>query len=466
MKKKLLPLISLLLIFVILFSACNGTQNDTGTDTATESEVMTEASSDNASDTETETESDTDTETEAPTAEINFDKQDSIRGRVSFELAINGLEGEVSLLLADENQSELPYYTSICEASVQNGDIIKIEDLVIPKSCKYIKISAGETIHFFEIPIQYRIVSAQEYRFGALSDVHYNRGDYFNYALDFLDGQSIDFVGVAGDLTNNGELEYLQKFNDAIKEREYKVYTTSGNHDTPAVLDGSWLENMNTGITTDDEVVNIAPNGLDFVYKPDKMCGDVFVFLCQIRWSYPDVVDNTEYTILDKSQLEWLEGVLEENKENTVFLFFHTFLSDPNGEEKSAVGNLQTSAGYEYPLPFSYGAADEAEFRLLLKEYKNVVFFSGHSHWMFELESLNENLNISDFDGEYCYMVHVSSVAEPRYIEDDDEERTSMTGEASEGWIVEVYDKAIMLIPVDFIKEIFYTEYMKIIPLV
>ena len=453
------------MFFIFTFSACSGVKNDT--DTNTDSETATETSSDISTGTETDTKTKTDKEAgvPTPTVEIAFDGQGSARGRVTFELNINDLEGDVSLSFAGKNESSLPYYSNICEANVKKGDILKIESLVVPKACEYIKLTAGETVHFFEIPIQYRIISTKEYRFGALSDVHYNRGDYFDYALDFLDNQGVDFVGVAGDLTNNGELEYLQKFNNAIKDREYKVYTTSGNHDTPAVLDGSWLENVNTDILTDNEVINIAPNGLDFVYKPDKIGGDVFVFLCQMRWSYPKEIDNTEYTILDKSQLDWLEGVLEENKDSTVFLFFHTFLSDTDGTQKNAVGNLQNSVGYEYPMPFSYGTADEGEFRLLLKEYKNVVFFSGHSHWMFELEALNENLNISNFDGEYCYMVHIPSVSEPRYIDDDDAIRTSMTGEASEGWIVEVYDKAIILTPVDFVKEIYYTEYMKIIPL-
>jgi hypothetical protein len=99
------------------------------------------------------------------------------------------------------------------------------------------------------------------------------------------------------------------------------------------------------------------------------------------------------------------------------------------------------------------------------KEYKNVIYFSGHSHWMFELEIYNENLNVSNFDGEYCYMVHNPSVCEPRWIGEDDSHRTSKTGVVSEGWIIEMYDDFMILIPVDFISQVFYTEYMEIIPL-
>ena len=78
---------------------------------------------------------------------------------------------------------------------------------------------------------------------------------------------------------------------------------------------------------------------------------------------------------------------------------------------------------------------------------------------------VNKNANFSNFGGEYCHMVHIPSVCEPRWIDISDEERTSKTGEASEGWIVDVSSEAIIFTPVDFIKEIYYTEYMEIIPL-
>ena len=62
-------------------------------------------------------------------------------------------------------------------------------------------------------------------------------------------------------------------------------------------------------------------------------------------------------------------------------------------------------------------------------------------------------------------MVHVPSVCSPRWIGENDTRREDKTGKASEGWIVEVRNEAIVLIPVDFLAEVFYTEYIKIIPL-
>ena len=390
----------------------------------------------------------------------------SVKGVISGKLTFNQLSGEFSLYYADSNKKRLDYYNSLSSfTSSDSSNTLSFENIIVPKNCSYIIADGeGDYDYFVKIP-ESSLRSQVDYTFSALSDVHYNKGDYFNGALDFLDDYGVDFVGVSGDLTNNGEVSYLEKFNEAIKNRLYKVYATTGNHDENAVISGNWEKYINTSVTADEEIVNISKNGIDFVFVPKKAENNVFVFLCQTSWSYPKNPTGTEYSLITEEQIKWLTDVLEEYKSKNVFLFFHTFLSAPDGTQESAVGNLRNPGGYAYDLPFSYGAADEVAFRALMKEYKNVVYFSGHSHWMFEMEIYNENLNYSNFDNEYCHMVHVPSVCEPRWIGENDTRRTSKTGVASEGWIIEVYDEAIILIPVDFITEVFYTEYMKIIPL-
>ena len=156
------------------------------------------------------------------------------------------------------------------------------------------------------------------------------------------------------------------------------------------------------------------------------------------------------------------EYVLEEYKDNTVYLFFHTFMCGPDGEGHTGVGNL-SNGKYEYDLPYTYGASDEARFRSLMQEYKNVVYFSGHSHWMIELDIYNPETNFSNFDGEYAYMVHIPSVTEPRYIGDDDSKRTGMNGVISQGWVVYDYGDTVVLVPVEFYSGEFMYEYMEII---
>ena len=82
---------------------------------------------------------------------------------------------------------------------------------------------------------------------------------------------------------------------------------------------------------------------------------------------------------------------------------------------------------------------------------------------MFEMEIYNEETNYSNFEGEYCHMVHVPSVTEPRWIGENDTERTGKNGEESQGWLVYDYGDTTVWLPIDFISGTVYTEYMEII---
>ena len=185
----------------------------------------------------------------------------------------------------------------------------------------------------------------------------------------------------------------------------------------------------------------------------------MFVFLNVVAYDYA----NKQLRALRGAQIDWLAEICEEHKEDNVYLFFHLFMCGPDGQGHTGVGNIMNPGGYTYPLPFKYGNADERSFRILMKKYPNVVFFSGHSHWMFEMEKYGEQANYSNFGGEYCHMVHVPSVTEPRWIGDNDTNRTGKNGESSQGWIAYDYGEQTVLVPIDFVTGTIYTEYMEII---
>lgn len=298
------------------------------------------------------------------------------------------------------------------------------------------------------------------YRFGALSDVHFNRYRMsltddamiaFPNALDFLDAYGVKLVGISGDLSNKSELDSFKKYNSVISEYDFPVYTSTGNHDVNSdFVQSDWNRYVNSGVFGDKKdsgIVEAAENGLDFVYAPDGESDDIFIFYSQYQWSY----NNPDSRLLTDAQLDWLEKQLEKYKDNTVFLFFHTFLANDSDEDPySGVGNLVNDRGVYYNLMFTRNTTDEIRFRHLMREYKNVVFFSGHSHWSFDMQRFNERLNISDFDGEYCTMVHISSVTSPRTIGKDDAQNKNRYLRQSEGYLVSVYPDRIVLSGIDF----------------
>lgn len=412
-----------------------------------------------------------------PRIELVIDEENSKKGLISFTLKYR-VEGDFMLYLANdedifEDYPALSESATKVEGATEDPNAVLHEEtfedvMLIPETSRLIAYDrATETEYSVEIDSAYAL-GEMPFIFAALSDVHYGRyyskgpDDAlfaFDNALDFIDSLEADFVGIAGDLSNSGEQSSYIYYSEAIDDRLYPVYTCTGNHDDKGITNGNWKRYINTDITTNPDVVNVARNGLDFVYKPYNLKGDVFVFLSQVRWQYGN--KNT-HTILDQSQLDWLEDVLEEYKDETVYLFFHTFMCGPDGEGHTGVGNL-SNGKYEYDLPYTYGASDEVRFRALMKEYKNVMYFSGHSHWMFELEKYNSNTNFSNFDGEYAYMVHVPSVTEPRYIGDGDSNRTGMNGQKSQGWICYDYGDTVVLLPVEFSTGEFLYEYMEMV---
>ncbi len=302
------------------------------------------------------------------------------------------------------------------------------------------------------------------YSFGALSDVHFNRyngsltGDdaclTFPNALNFLECFDVELVGISGDISADGERDAFEKYNTITSSYDFPVYTCTGNHDvSDDYTHENWQEFMNSGVygeTKADGVADVASNGLDFVYAPEGTDGDVFIFLSQYEWDY----NRPESRILTDEQLNWLEAQLEKYKDTTVYLFFHTFLNNPvEGENPNmGEGNLENNAGKHYDLAFTSGCADEVRFRGMMDKYENVVYFNGHSHWAYDMQKFNPNLNIADYNGEYATMVHISSVSSPRRTTANVDDSSEHYMRSSEGMIVTVYEDEIVFNAVDFLK--------------
>lgn len=359
------------------------------------------------------------------------------------------------------------YYSEFATVSVSGGEgSAEIQQFTaIPEGAETVLAYKSKMlVGSMELP-EAKIADNGEklYSFGALSDVHFNRynlsltGDdamlTFPNALNFFDNLGVSFVGISGDISSDGERDAFEKYNSIASNYDFPVYTCTGNHD---VSDDykieNWRELMNTGVygETKAEGVETAPNGLDFVYAPDEMKGDVFIFLSQQWWDY----NSPESRLLDDAQLNWLEENLEKYKNTTVYLFFHTFLNNPVEGEVLGMGegNLVNNKGHQYDLPFTNGCADEVRFRGLMDEYENVVFFNGHSHWAYDMQELNPNLNIANYNGEYATMVHLSSVSSPRRTSANLDDTTEYYMRSSEGMIVTVYEDSIVFTACEFLK--------------
>ncbi|MBQ6020517.1 MAG: metallophosphoesterase, partial [Clostridia bacterium] len=246
------------------------------------------------------------------------------------------------------------------------------------------------------------------------------------------------------------ETDAFEKYNKTVSLYDFPVYTSTGNHD---VGYGEFLDRWTSLVNVDayhepvrEGVCDVAENGLDFVYAPEKLGGDVFLFLSQIDWSY----NSPDSRLLADEQLDWLASELEKYKDRRVYLFFHTFMADDNGDPRLGEGNLLNDKGVTYDLVYTVGTEDETRFRALLQEYKNVIFFNGHSHWEFEGVSMNPIMNITDYGGSYATFVHVPSVSSPRRTYMGATNVFEQYMRSSQGYLVKVYEDKIVLFGTQF----------------
>ncbi len=342
--------------------------------------------------------------------------------------------------------------------------------LVIPEGAKEVLVYKEET----KTPYKCDIPESKQfnegkvsYSFGLMSDVHFNRyNDYsqddsvpaFNNALKFINDRNIDFVGMTGDLSNQGEDNSYKKFNNAInKYPGMTVYTCMGNHDvswtgSQEAHVKSFAKQVNTKRTSDKNIRTISSNGVDFVYEKN---GDIFIFFSQTRGFY-----RKNISIVSEQQLNWLEKNLNTYANKNVYLFFHTYFADEKGDATKAVGNLKNPGGYTYDLTYIFGNSDEVRFRKLLNKYPNVTMFSGHSHWAYDQQKYNSNLNIGNINKKAtgASLVHIASVSAPRTIEENSTTREENNGLKSQGTIALKYSESTVYLGVDF-KEGKYLAY-------
>lgn len=389
-----------------------------------------------------------------------YDQPGFAGGTVSFYPA----KSDTYTFYWGDSNGQLANYTMLYSdlfVANQEAEITIQSFTAIPKGAtKLLAVSADKkTIYSYDLPAERLFDKEQLYSFGALSDSHqgyrydstgaipYN---HFVDAVKDLSEMGASIIGMSGDFSyDNEEFEY-QLHAEAIKElyafnSKLPIYTTSGNHECKYTgFSKDWfLKYSRNVVDYDTDLLPIfeAGNDLDFTIElPD---GSVMLYLNQIYYDY----NQTTSRLLDDYQITWLENQLEKYKDRTVFLFFHTFI---DGE----AGDAQTSTGKEYGLPLISGTVEYKHFNELFTKYKNVVYFSGHSHQSFDLQLMDpkaENktnlyTNIDNNNGTFATMVHIPSVAATR-------SGTGLTDakNRSEGYLVRVYEDCIVLEGYDFV---------------
>lgn len=321
-------------------------------------------------------------------------------------------------------------------------------------------------------------------------------GFYFRKALEFFNNSGCNFVCISGDLTDVGLFSYTNESTKAEyyyyypnQFEEYKaicdifadslpVYGCCGNHESyvkdingvyadkwenPKLNNGQWIAKPepwsqidsiaklkyytgtplyytispeNTSETSMVEgVVNVIHNGgniqLPLGDTVLNQTNDVFIMFGQ-----PSPTANSTWT----AQIDWLEAILEANKNKRCFVFEHLTLNNDSGNPEN-VHN-------------AYWGAFESRLVSILSKYPKTILFHGHSHMQFQEQI---KVTYSNYSTERGFKsVHIPSTSYTRYMVDKNNDGIWNSGDkgeipnGSQGYICDVYKNHIVLKGYDF----------------
>ncbi len=367
------------------------------------------------------------------TIKVNIAEDDTVTGEI---LAGNRIEvtatepGDYTLMYEGIDGRVLINYAAICTLSVEQmahyNDFIDVN--IAPREAYAIGIYDAEGFRQGTIRIddwKKDFSSEPLYSFGILSDVHLGRSAInpdsdFERALEHFSSKGTEMVCICGDITQNGKEAELALYKDIVSQSPIPVYTVTGNHD--ATTSGLNLDLWNQYI------------GLPLVFEQSVERNgktDHFLFLGMSVWNFSSAY-------LDSS-LIWLEEKLEQYRNERCFVITHLFFP-------KRAGNLNDI----YPSGNWLKGTQLALLEYMCDKYVNSIWFSGHSHWEWQLQKYQDRANIyRTYEGvkpTSGWCVHVPSCGVP--ITSDGTTRVDNTA-GSEGAIIQVYDNYIDILGID-----------------
>ena len=302
------------------------------------------------------------------------------------------------------------------------------------------------------------------YSFGAVSDTHiqyggtdadgdYNGVNDCERALSYLDDK-VEFICVCGELVAWASADYMAMYKSKINDNALTskpIYEVAGNHETypsqgvSGEIDKAlWEETI--GWT------NQSANGCvgDSLYYYFTKGDDIFIML--------SLVDASPYAVFADGALDWLENVLETNKNKRCFVFQH--VHDEN----------DSSADPSHSYSNMLNGTDGVRFVELMKHYKNAIWFHGHTHLSvatgLDAEGYKtDNADYTPISIDLGYKsVHVPSLQGVRYYNPSTNSLVNsykyyhtngntyetQGGTHAEGYIVDVYNNKIVVRGIDF----------------
>ena len=365
-----------------------------------------------------------------------------------------------SLYWADGQGNILQGYYPIDTLKMSAGETKSVkmgEHTAIPANAEKIVAltSTEEQKAVYEIP-QSKTLSAVSgeklYSFSAYSDIHIDRGSgwycdadkHLKEGLQYAVDRNSDYFIASGDIVTNdsGPDKEWTAYQKILSQSDFvnPVWESDGNHDMRQGVD-SGIKSFIKHSGTD----SVKGSNKSYFYKIEENTGDIFIFMALELNKNPN--DAAEFT---SEQLAWADNLINEytKKGVNVFLIQHSPI------KKYGAGDRMSDPYYKGLLNTSY--EPNAKFKEMIQKYKNVVWFSGHTH-----EDFTMDYNYSNENNTGCHMIHIPSLAGSTMPNsaDDGLERNGGKGFNSQGYYTEVYQNEIICYGVNLSDKLVYPKY-------
>lgn len=390
---------------------------------------------------------------------FNNETPASADGTIYLEAPSTDYDGNYDIMWGDSN-GVMANYSKIGTINIAVADekpmgFIKLMPFnAIPKyATKICAVQSNTVVTDYDIPTSKLWSSGNYgnhlYSFGLLADVHvqYTTGhDDVEVAMTYLnERESVDATCVCGDLTSNGTVANLEewKTDRDTWSADTPVYACNGNHEAKNSSSIMYAGSDTIRKYLDSDYTE--STGTPYFSK--TINGDVFAFVA----IYEGTSAGLSNTMFSTACLDWLENLLETNRNQRVFIFAHVHPYSSVTKYSGFASGNET-----YPTNIWGGVsplADRTRFLDMLAHYKNAIWFSGHTHIKYEYQKIWEYLNVYE-TANRSRLVHISSLVAPRDIIDGS--ISDYVYAESEGAVVDVYANCIRIRNRNFVGEKFY----------
>ena len=389
--------------------------------------------------------------------DFTVEKAGYAQGSINFTA---GAKGNYSLYWADAQENILQGYYPIDTLSMNAGQTKSItmgEHTAIPANAeKIVAVRNGQQKAVYEIPQSKKLSTASGtklYIFSAYSDIHIDKDDscyyvdaetHLNEGLQYAVDRGSDYFIASGDVVTNasGPDKEWTAYQAILRDSDFvnPIWESDGNHDMRQSV-SSGIQSFIKHSGTD----SVKGSDKPYFYKIEENTGDIFIFMALEFNKNP--YDAAEFT---SEQLTWAENLIQEYtaKKVNVFLIQHSPIN------QYGAGDRMSNPYYGGLLNTSYAA--NAQFKQMIQQYKNVVWFSGHTH-----EDFTMDYNYSNENNTGCHMIHIPSLAGSTMPNstDDGLERNNGKGFNSQGYYTEVYQNEIICYGVNLSDKLIYPKY-------